>query len=67
MAQEKSRAAAMTAERAARRSVFDISRTMPSSRLDKIEINTESSWDALGLLVAVMILSFTQFASVSSR
>ena len=58
MAQEKSRAAAITAERAARNSVFDISRTMPSSRLDKIEINTESSWEASGLPVVVMIFSF---------
>ena len=43
IAQEKSRATAITAERAALSSVFDISRTMPSSRLESTERRTGSS------------------------
>ena len=42
MQQEKSRALEMTAERAARSSVFDISRTMPSSRLAITVMSTGS-------------------------
>ena len=43
MPQEKSRALLITAERAARSSVLDISRTMPSSRLAMTAITTGSS------------------------
>ena len=51
MRQEKSRALEITAERAARKSVLVISRTMPSRRLAMTVITTGSSTS--GLRVAV--------------
>ena len=47
MQQEKSRALEITAERAARKSVLVISRTMPSSRLAMTVITTGSSTSGL--------------------
>jgi len=47
MQQEKSRALEITAERAARRSVLVISRTMPSSRLAMTVITTGSRTSGL--------------------